>query len=440
MRRQAAFEDSVYGSKRRAAINRIQYSKAPSLRNLPFASMLNAYMGYSLVRSELSDAIEYANIMKSARSILRVADMDLGSFETRFDNMARHVRKIGIDTKYTAVEIAGAVKFLSMAGMDIETIHKSIRPVTNLALIGDNNVSYIADLATNIMAGYDIHNDSMDSVADIIASTISRSNVNILEIAESYKMAAGYLRMAGVEFTEASAAIGLLGNMGLKGTLAGTSLRAMSTRFAKPTKEAREVLDRLGVKFTEKRDVEGVLVEKLRPIADIFEELNKKGASMADMQAIFGKIGGNAAMMFVRNYDRLRALSSHNRGSQGISAELALVKQDTTKGLWAQVTSQLSEGFMRAFEVMEPSVRAVLRSFLDKFKAPEFTRGLLSVGNALLDIFTVIGNIGAWVARNFHWIEPLAFTGAVAVRLFKVAGALTNIGIAMGFILSLIHI
>lgn len=68
-------------------------------------------------------------------------------------------------------------------------------------------------------------------------------------------------------------------------------------------------------------------------------------------------------MMFVRNYDRLRALSSHNRGSQGISAELALVKQDTTKGLWAQVTSQLSEGFMRAFEVMEPSVRAVLRSF-----------------------------------------------------------------------------
>lgn len=360
--------------------------------------------------------------------------MDLGSFETRFDNMARHVRKIGIDTKYTAVEIAGAVKFLSMAGMDIETIHKSIRPVTNLALIGDNDVSYIADLATNIMAGYDIHNDSMDSVADIIASTISRSNVNIVEIAESYKMAAGYLRMAGVEFTEASAAIGLLGNMGLKGTLAGTSLRAMSTRFAKPTKEAREVLDRLGVKFTEKRDVEGVRVEKLRPIADIFEELNRKGASMADMQAIFGKIGGNAAMMFVRNYDRLRALRSHNRGSQGISTELALVKQDTTKGLWAQVTSQLSEGFMRAFEVMEPSVRAVLRSFLDKFKAPEFTRGLVSVGNALLDIFTVIGNIGAWVARNFHWIEPLAFTGAVAVRLFKVAGALTNIGIAMGFI------
>lgn len=434
MQREHTAAGTLYRSKRRAAINRIQYSKAPSLRNLPFASMLNAYMGYSLIRSELTKAIDYSNIMESAHSILRVADSDLKTFETRFDSMARHVRKIGIDTKYTAVEIAGAVKYLSMAGMNIETINKSIRPITNLALIGDNDVSYIADLATNIMAGYDIHNDSMDSVADIISSTISRSNVNIVEMAESYKMAAGYLRMAGVDFTESSAAIGLLGNMGLKGTLAGTSLRALSTRFAKPTKEAQEVLDRLGIRFTEMRDIEGVQVEKLRPIADIFEELNKKGASMADVQAIFGKIGGNAAMMFLKNYDKLRELTSYNRGSQGVSSELALVKQNTTKGLWAQVTSQLTEGFMQAYEVLEPSIRTVLRTFLAKFKAPEFTRGLVSIGNALLDIFTVIGNIGAWVTRNFHWIEPFVFTGVVATRLFKVAGALTNIGIAMGFI------
>ena len=434
MQRQNTAAGTLYRSKRRAAINRIQYSQAPSLRNLPFASMLNAYMGYSLVRNELTKAIEYSNIMQSAHSILRVADTDLSTFETRFDNMARHVRKIGIDTKFTAVEIAGAVKYLSMAGMNIDTINKSIRPITNLALIGDNDVSYIADLATNIMAGYDINNNSMDSVADIIASTISRSNVNIVEVAESYKMAAGYLRTAGVDFTESTAAIGLLGNMGLKGTLAGTSLRAMATRFAKPTKESQKVLDRLGVKFTEMRNIEGVMVEKLRPLADIFEDLNKKGASMADMQSIFGKIGGNAAMMLVNNYEQLRALTAHNRGSQGISAELALVKQNTTKGLWAQVTSQLTESFMQAYEVLEPTIRQVLRSFLDKFKSPEFTKGLISIGNALLDIMTVIGNIGAWVARNFHWIEPLVFTGFVATKLFKVAGALTNVGVALGFI------
>lgn len=434
MRRQAAFEDSVYGSKRRAAINRIQYSKAPSWRNLPMAGMLNAYMAYNFLRTQFTEAVEYSNIMQSAHSILRVADSDLATFEGRFDRMARYVRRIGVETKFTAIEVAGAVKFLSMAGMGIETINESIRPITNLALIGDNDISQIADLATNIQTGYNIKNTSMGSVADILASTVSRSNVNIIEMAESFKMAAGYLRLSGVDFTEASAAIGVLGNMGIKGTMAGTALRAMATRFAKPTKEAREALDRLGVKFTRMEDIYGKQVEKLRPLADIFEDLNKKGATMADMQTIFGKIGGNAAMMFDSNYGQLRTLASQNRASQGISSELAQVKQDTTKGLWYQMTSQLTESFMQGYELIEPVIRSTLKDFLAKFNSREFARGLASIGQGVMSLLSVLGNFASWMTRNFYWIEPLLFTGFVATRLFKLAGALTNVGVAVGFI------
>lgn len=421
-------------NKQRAAINRLQYVRTPSIRNLPMMHMLNAYAMYGFMKSQLTQAVEYSNIMTSAQSILRVADNDLTTFENRFTKMALYVRKIGVETKFTAVEVAGAVKYLSMAGMGIETINESIRPITNLALIGDNDVSQIADLATNIMAGYDIKSSSMNSVADILASTISRSNVNVIEMAESYKMAAGYMRLAGVEFSESSAAIGILGNMGVKGTMAGTALRAMATRFAKPTKESQKTLDRLGIKFTEYRDIYGKQVEKLRPLADIFSELNAKGATMGDMQAIFGKIGGNAAMMFVRNYDQLRTLTTQNSGSHGISSELAQVKQDNTKGLWAQVTSQLSESFMSGYDVLEPVIKSTLRDFLSKFKAEEFSRGLASIGQSILNILSLLGSVAAWFTRNFNWIEPLLFTGFAATKLFKLAGALTNIGVALGFI------
>ena len=421
-------------NKQRAAINRLQYVRTPSIRNLPMMYMLNGYAMYGFLKSELTKAVEYTNIMTSAQSILRVADNDLTTFENRFTKMALYVRKIGVETKFTAVEVAGAVKYLSMAGMGIDAINASIRPIVNLALIGDNDVSQIADLATNIQTGYDIKNSGMGSVADILASTVSRSNVNVMEMAESYKMAAGYMRMAGVEFTESAAAIGILGNMGVKGTMAGTSLRAMATRFAKPTRESQKVLDRLGVKFTEYRDIYGKQVEKLRPLADIFEDLNKKGATVGDMQAIFGKIGGNAAMMFVRNYDQLRTLTVQNRGSHGISSELAKVKQDNTKGLWAQVTSQLTESFMQGYEVLEPIIKSTLRDFLAKFSAPEFARGLTSIGQSILNILSLLGSVASWFTRNFHWIEPLLFSGFVATKLFKLAGALTNIGIALGFI------
>lgn len=434
IRQQVKMGENVYGNKRRAAVNRIQYSKAPSLRNIPFAGMFSGYMAYSYLKSELSDAVQYANIMESARSILRVADSDLSTFEYRFEKMAKNVRQIGVDTKYTAVEIGSAAKYLSMAGMNIETINAAMRPITNLALIGDNDVATIADLTTNIMSGYNISNDSMHPVADILASTVSRANVNIIEMAESFKMAGGYLKLAGVDFSEAAAAVGLLGNAGMKGTMAGTALRAMSARFAKPTKEATETLDRLGVKFTHFVDIYGKKVEKLRPLADIFKDLHESGASMEDMIAIFSKIGGNAAMQFVVNYDKLSTLTSQNRVSHGISQELAKVKQNTTFGLWEQVTSTLSESFMQAYEVIEPTIRGVLRNFLSKFSAPEMARGIASLGQALLNILSVLTNIATWFVRNYRWIEPVLFTTFFATRIFKLAGAITNLGVAIGFL------
>ena len=426
--------DVIYGNKRRAAINRLQYSKSPSFRSIPFISMINGYMAYSLIKSQLSSAVNYANIMESARSILRVADTDLSTFEDRFDKMSRKVRQIGVDTKYTAVEIAAATKFLAMAGMDISTINNAMRPITDLALIGDHDVSQIADLTTNIMSGYNIKNTSMNSVADMLASSVSRSNVNIMEMAESFKMAGGYLKIAGVDFSEAAAAIGILGNSGIKGTMAGTALRAMSTRFAKPTKEAEEALDRLHVKFTHFVDVYGKKVEKLRPLADIFKDLYDAGASFEDMATIFGKIGGNASMQFVVNFEKLRQLSAQNRGSWGIAHELALVKQQTTKGLWDQTTSTFTEGFMRAFESVEPIIRRNLKEFLTKFSAPRLAEGLSSISHLLLDIVSAFAQLGTWITKNFNWIEPILITGFAATRLFKLAGALTNVGVAIGFV------
>ena len=321
-----------------------------------------------------------------------------------------------------------------MAGQGIDVINKSIRPITNLALIGDNDLDTIADLTTNIMAGYDINPDSMNSVADVIASTISRSNVNIIETAESFKMAAGTLRMAGIDFTEASAAIGLLGNMGLKGTMSGTSLRAIATRLASQPKSARDVVDRLGINFKEKVNIYGNEVERFRPLADIFEDLNKAGATLEDMHKIFGVRGGNAGMMFLQNYEKLRELTSHNIASQGISQELAKVKQETTKGLWYQMTSQFTETFMQVYERIEPQIQRIMRQFLAKFKTEDFTKGLLALSNALLDMFNLLGNIASWIGQNFGWLGPTVFTGMAAAKLFKLAGAVTNLGVAMGFL------
>ena len=54
---------------------------------------------------------------------------------------------------------------------------------------------------------------------------------------------------------------------------------------------------------------------------------------MADVQAIFGKIGGNAAMMFLKNYDKLRELTSYKLGVPGRFLRTGIGKAEYDQGI-----------------------------------------------------------------------------------------------------------
>ena len=74
----------------------------------------------------------------------------------------------------------------------------------------------------------------------------------------------------GVEFEETAAALALMGNAGIQGTMAGTALRGAITRLLNPSNEAQEVLDKMGITVL---DTEG----KMRPLVDIVGDLEAGG-------------------------------------------------------------------------------------------------------------------------------------------------------------------
>ena len=100
------------------------------------------------------DAAEYENIMTTVRSILKATDNAITTFNQRFSDMSRNIRKVGVDTKFTTTEVAGAAKYLGMAGLNIEDINNSIKPIANLAIIGDAPLDRMADIVTNIQTAY----------------------------------------------------------------------------------------------------------------------------------------------------------------------------------------------------------------------------------------------------------------------------------------------
>ena len=402
------------------------------LSGTPLGGLMGQLLAISAVTSQAKMVTEYTNVMETARAILKVADNDLETFEDRFQNLSVNVRQIGLDTKFTAVQVADATRYLAMAGLSMEEIDDSMRPVANLATIGDEDIGKIADLATNIMTGYGISSKSMTQMADILTSTMSRSNVSITELAESFKMSAGYLSTAGVQFDEATAAIGVLGDAGMKATLAGTGLRAMVIRFAKPSRDAQATLDKLGVSFTRTVDIAGKSVNKLRPLADIFGDLKEKGASLEDLQRIFGVVGGNASLQLMSRVEKLRELTATNQMAHGMSQYVATQKEETTLGRWYQFTSALQEQFIRAFADIEPQVQMMLQNVTGLIQSERFVNGIKEIGVALTQLFEVAVQLSMFIGEHWKKIQSFLIGKFVYNQIMNVAGGIAQLRLGIG--------
>lgn len=385
-----------------------------SAGGIPFATTLGAGLIGIGLRNIITQASEFQHTMVSVRAILRTTDKDAATFNGRFEEMSMKMRKLGVDTKFTAVEIGEATRFLAMAGMDVSTITESMKSITNLAAIGDAGLGEMADIVTNIMTGYGIGSDQINQAADNMAAVTSRSNINILEMGESMKYASNYMRMAGIEFSEGAAAVGILGNAGIKGSRAGTSLRAMIIRLIKPTNKAQKVIDRLGLSFTHMVTEGGKTREVVKPLQQIFKDLKTSGATMEDLTTIFDKIGGGAAMALVDNVDQLVNLTESARKAGGVSDFLAEEKMKTVVGLSQQLTSKFLDLGQTMFDRLSPKIKMMMEQLLGWLKTAEADKLFDSIGDGISSVLDGLKKTAVFMKNNWGWLKYVF--GGIALK------------------------
>lgn len=392
----------------------------------PFPNMIGAAAIGMGTMSIVKSAAEYENIMTTVQSILKVTDKDVATFDQRFEAMSRNIRQVGVDTKFTTTEVAGAAKYLGMAGLNIEDINNSIKSIANLAIIGDAPLDRMADIVTNIQTAYGLNSSKMPQIADILTSVTSSTNTNVLEMGEAMKFAAPMMSMAKVSFNEAAAAIGALANAGLKGTVAGTALRAMMTRLLNPTKKGLAVLEKYNIKLYETDKLTGKT--KLRSLTNIFTQLKDKDASVQDLTRIFDKIGGNAANNIFAELLKLPSLVQNSVYSGGIAENIASKKQDTIQGKWYKVTSQFTETGMNIFEAYNPIIKNGLDDIVALLQQPGTVQIFKDIATGLMTLTKSLVGLSQWVSSNWNWLEPLIIGGFLSKKIFSISSSLLSLG------------
>ena len=164
-----------------------------------------------------------------------------------FDKLRDKAREMGATTKFTASESAEAMNYMAMAGWKTEQMLDGIAGVMNLAAASGEELGTTSDIVTDALTAFGMKAEDSGRFADILASAASNANTNVAMMGESFKYVAPVAGSLGYSAEDVSIALGLMANSGIKASMAGTSLRNMFQRMAKPTKESAMAMERLGI-------------------------------------------------------------------------------------------------------------------------------------------------------------------------------------------------
>lgn len=379
------------------------------------------------VTSVFRDASTYDNIAKTTKNILQTHDKGVG-FEGRFNEMNQLMRQVGVETKYTAPQVASAGKFLAMAGFNVDQIKHAIRPISDIALVGDTDLGETADVVTNIMTAYEIPAKQMDNTADILTMTFTKTNTTLLELAESFKYAGTVAHQSGLDFETASAAFGVLGDAGIKGSHAGTTLRMMLLNMMNPTKRGQEAWDILGINTKDKNG-------NLRNLSDILSDLHEKQQTMSagDFSTLINKMfrvtAAPGALALINNVAKMQEVTGLNKKSMGLASDLADEKKNTIQGLWYQMTSAFTETGMQGFEQMQGVIRDFLQRMIELMKSTEFATALRNAMDIFIKVLDVIVDVFKKIMSIWNFLPNWLKNGVVwFVKIQMELGIIAGIG------------
>ncbi|WHC42096.1 phage tail tape measure protein [Escherichia coli] len=406
--------------------------------------------GYAAGRF-LQPAIGFGKEMSRVQALTRI---DKNS--PQFKALREQALKLGSETQFTASDAASGQSFLAMAGFTPQAIQAALPGVLNMALAGGVELGETADIGSNILTQFNLTADQMDRVGDTLTAAFTRTNTDLRALGETMKYTGPVAAKLGISLEEAAAMAGMLANNGLRGSDAGTAMRASLSRLASPPKAAADALKELGVSVADARG-------KMRSMEDVLLDLYKatQKYGQVDQVSFFKDIAGEEAFVGLQTLvaaagsGELQKLTRELQGARGEADRVAKVMADNLDGDLKNLDSAWEGLRIRISDLVDGPLRSVtqwLTRVLEKITSlaqahPVLTRQLLIAGGALLAMTATVGSLSLAIGVLAGPLAKLRLgfsllTGSMnAVRLLPalwgmVTGSVSLLGGAIGALFS----
>lgn len=356
------------------------------------------------------------------------------------DGLTAAVREVGVEYGQNLTDAAGAAYQAISAGVSEADAPLVLAEAAKAATAG------VSDLTTSIELGTSVTNafgGEMTNVSGIYneAFTAVKLGVTTLdELSASVGKVSPMFASAGLASKEMFASIAALTKGGLATAEAVTGMKGALTAIIKPTSEASQMAESLGMDF----NVASLQSKGLAGFLDMVK--NATGGNVETMAQLFGSVEGlNAVLALTGTQSEAftQILGEMENGAGATDAAFQKIKENDPGFAWRQakaamqdLTITIGEAVLPALGKLVETIKPIVESIANWMKAHESLTSAIILGAGALGVFMVaVGPILMMLpglATLLGAVSSLFGAGGIATSAAAAAPAIASVGTAAG--------
>lgn len=378
--------------------------------------------------------IDFDASMSNVYGLMSSLDLNAEQMEA----LRETAREMGASTRYSASEAADAMGYMALAGWDDQQVIAGLPGVLNLAAAANMDLARASDIVTDTMTPFGMAAEEAARAADVFAYAQANSNTNVEALGDAMRYAAPNADAFGMTLEDAAAAMGVLANAGIKGSMAGTTLNAILRDLKNNSEKGAIAIGKTKVAIT---DADG----EYRDYVDIIRDIDAATTGMSSSQrdaalaAIFGDEaikGVNATLK--QSPDALQAMTDGLYGCKDAASEMSAIMQDNLRGDLTTMMSGVQEMGIALSDYLTPVIRGGVQfvtGLIGNFnKLDTSTKNLIFRAGAMAAAAGPVLLVGGKLLTTFGGlVAPLGLvaTGfAAAYNLFPEFAGVVDSGIS----------
>lgn len=333
------------------------------------------------------------------------------------------VRRLGVDYGIGGKAAAEALYFVSSSGIKGGQAMDVLEKSSKAAAVGLGEAKTVADLTTSALNAYHGTGLTAAKATDVLVAAVREGKSEPDELAQSMGRVLPVAANLGVSFDQVAGAMASMSTTGTDADEGATQLRGIFNALLKPSQQAEEALNRVGLSsggLRKELGEQGLLATLKTIVGALGDDSAATAMVFDDVRALTGVMN-----ILGKNTEQTEGIMRSTAGATGDLDKAFDVIKDTPEFKWNQSVAAARDGLIELGATISPivefvghSVQNLTRSF-ESLPGPVKTiagsLGLVAVaGGPAVFMFGKLAQAAAPLRAGLQWLSGPSISKGVA--------------------------